>query len=314
MTPPIDVQGLTRAYGTRRGIIDLTFTVEEGEIFGFLGPNGAGKTTTIRVLMGLLKPTSGRARIFGLDCWADAPAVKARVGYLPGEIFLYERMTGAEFLDFMAAFRDKPSRRRRDELAERLDLDLSRPIRHLSKGNRQKLAIVQALMHGAPLLILDEPTDGLDPLRQHDFLDLIREERERGTTIFLSSHLLGEVERVADRVAIVREGQLVAVEEIGRLKQLWERRLSLVLREPVPVERLTALGQVEVRSVAPDGRRLELGVHGPAQPLLRLLAELPVEDFTYAPADLESVFLHYYGAEARPDGAGAVAERTEVER
>lgn len=310
MAPPIEVQRLTRFYGKHRGITDVTFVVEEGEVFGFLGPNGAGKTTTIRQLMGLLKPTSGSARIFGLDCWGEAAAVKARVGYLPGEIHLYEKMTGTEFLDFMAAFRDGKGKRRRDELAERLDLDLSRTIRHLSKGNRQKLAIVQALMHEAPLLILDEPTSGLDPLKQHDFLDLIREERARGTTVFLSSHLLGEVERIADRVGIIREGQLVAVEAIGQLKHLWERRMSVILREPVAPERFEAVGSVAVESVADGGRRFELGVRGPVQPLVKLLAELPVEDFTYAPADLESVFLRYYG----PDGATAATERAEVGR
>ena len=297
MPLPIEVHGLTRYYGKYRGIVDVTFTVNEGEVFGFLGPNGAGKTTTIRQLMGLIKPTSGTARIFGLDCWADAAAVKARVGYLPGEIHLYEKMTGAEFLDFMGAFRGGKSRRRRDELAERLDIDLSRTIRHLSKGNRQKLAIIQALMHEAPLLILDEPTSGLDPLKQIDFLDLIREERARGVTVFLSSHLLDEVDRIADRVGIIREGRLVAIEDMEQLKRKWERHLSLILREPVAPERFTALDGVVVESVADEGRHLERGVRGPVQPLLRLLAELPVEDFTFAPADLERVFLRFYSAE-----------------
>lgn len=298
MSRPIEVTQLTRSYGKQRGVIDLNFTVEPGEIFGFLGPNGAGKTTTIRLLMGLLKPTQGTARVFGLDCWADSAAVKAQVGYLPGDIRLYERMTGHEFLDFMGAFRHAKERKRRDDLAERLDVDLTRPIRHLSKGNRQKIAIIQALMHDAPLLILDEPTSGLDPLKQLDFLELLREAQQRGTTIFLSSHQLGEVERITHRVAIIREGRLVMVEEIERLRQLWERRLSLTLREAVPVERFTGLDGVELVSVDATGRKLEFHVKGATQPLLQLLASLPVEDFTYAPADLESVFLSYYGPEA----------------
>ena len=188
MAAPIVVDGLSRSYGRRRGVTDLTFTVEEGEVFGFLGPNGAGKTTTIRTLMGLLRPSAGRALVFGHDCWADGPRVRACIGFLPSDPRLYERMTGAELLAFFAAFRGggDPARRRR--LAARLDLDLGRPIRQLSRGNRQKLAIVQALLHDAPLLLLDEPSSGLDPLMQAVLLELLREEQARGRTVFLSSH------------------------------------------------------------------------------------------------------------------------------
>jgi len=295
MDAPVRVESLTRYYGQRRGVVDLTFTVEPGEIFGFLGPNGAGKTTTIRQLMGLIKPTRGSAHIFGLDCWLDAPRVKASVGYLPGDIRYYERMTGAALLAFLASFREGQVLGRARELAARLDLDLSQQVRHLSKGNRQKLAIVQSLMYGAPLLIMDEPSAGLDPIRQVEFLELLREEQQRGVTVFLSSHLLTEVERIASRVGIIRDGELVAIEDVARLRALRERLMDVTFREPVAPERFAGLEGVRVVAANTDGKQLQLGVRGPLGPLLAVLAALPVEDLTYGPADLESVFLHYYG-------------------
>ena len=303
MPAPLELADLTYSYGKRRGIVGLTLAVREGEIFGFLGPNGAGKTTTIRQLMGLLRPSGGSARVFGLDCWRDAPAVKRRVGFLPGEIRLYERLTCAEFLDFFAAFRPGSAERRR-ALSERLDLDLGVHIRQLSKGNRQKLALVQALMHDAPLLILDEPSSGLDPLMQEELLALLREERGRGKTIFLSSHQLPEVEQIAQRVAIIREGRLVAVEEVAQLKARRERRMEVALRAPVDAGRFANLAGVRVIDADPGGCQLALGVCGEPGPLLRLLAELPVADFTFGPPDLEGVFLHYYA-----DGASAARAR-----
>ena len=313
MAAPIVVEGLTRFYGKRRGVIDLTFTVEEGEIFGFLGPNGAGKTTTIRQLMGLLRPTSGSARVCGLDCWREATQVKAQVGFLPGDIRLYEHMTGAEFLDFFAAFRGGGDPARRRALVARLEVDLEPRIKHLSKGNRQKLAIVQALMHDAPLLILDEPSSGLDPLMQAAFIELLREEHARGKTIFLSSHVLPEVERIAHRVAIIREGQLVAVEEVARLKALRARRMEVVLREPVDPAPFAALDGVRVLSADPGGRHVELAVRGALGPLLRTLGELPVDDLTFAPPDLESIFLHYYEAGGADEPVAAPPAPAQVE-
>ncbi|HET9015291.1 MAG TPA: ABC transporter ATP-binding protein [Thermomicrobiaceae bacterium] len=307
MDAPVSVEGLTHFYGSRRGVVDLTFAVEPGEIFGFLGPNGSGKTTTIRQLMGLIKPTRGTARIFGLDCWTDAPGVKARVGYLPGEIHYYERMTGASLLAFLASFRQGDLMSRARVLAERLELDLGQRVRHLSKGNRQKLAIVQSLMYAAPLLILDEPSSGLDPIRQVELLDLLREEQQRGVTIFLSSHLLTEVERVANRVAIIRDGELVAVEDVAHLRALRERRMDVTVREPVAPERFAELAGVRVIGADPAHGVLQLGVRGPLGPLLAVLATLPVEDLTYGPPDLESVFLHYYGV-AEPAVPAPLAE------
>ncbi|MCM8749434.1 ABC transporter ATP-binding protein [Thermomicrobiaceae bacterium CFH 74404] len=291
---PIQVNGLTRFYGKTRGVDDLAFTVERGEIFGFLGPNGAGKTTTIRLLMGLIQPTRGSARIFGLDCWRDATAVKSHVGYVPGDARLYEAMTGAQFLDFLAGFRPGIDPARRRMLVERFDVDLSRTIKHLSKGNRQKLALVQAFMHDPPLLILDEPSSGLDPLMQRELLTFLREEQARGKTIFLSSHLLYEVEQVADRVGIIRDGRLVAVATIEELKRQRTRRMEVAFSMPIDLAQLASVDGVQVLQVREGGRWVELGVSDGLPVLLRRLSELPVVDLVYAPPDLDSVFMGYY--------------------
>lgn len=291
---PIQVDRLTRFYGKNRGVDDLAFTVERGEIFGFLGPNGAGKTTTIRLLMGLIQPTRGSARIFGLDCWRDATAVKSHVGYVPGDARLYEGMTGAQFLDFLAGFRPGIDPARRRMLVERFDVDLSREIKHLSKGNRQKIALIQAFMHDPPLLILDEPSSGLDPLMQRELLTFLREERTRGKTIFLSSHLLYEVEQVADRVGIIRDGRLVAVATIEELKRQRTRRMEVTFSMPIDLAQLASVDGVQVLQSREGGRWVELGVSDGLPVLLRRLSELPVVDLVYAPPDLDSVFMGYY--------------------
>ena len=299
MAVPIEVKGLTRNYGRRRGIVDVSFNVNDGEVFAFLGPNGAGKTTTIRQLMGLLRPSKGTARVFGLDCWSQSPSVKDKIGFLPGEMRLYESLTGKAFLDYFASFRKSHDRDRRAALVERLELDPSQKIRHMSKGNRQKLGIVQALMHDAPLLVLDEPSSGLDPLKQVTFLQLLHDERAAGKTIFLSSHAIPEVERIADRVGIIREGRLVAVESIDALKSKRARHADVLFGEPVDPSRFVSLDSVRVLSRTDDGKRYELAVPGDLRPLLRALAELPLEDLTLASADLETIFLHYYAEEPK---------------
>ncbi len=294
MTAAIEARALTRTYRGGRGVFELDFHVEEGEIFGFLGPNGAGKTTTIRVLMGMLRPTSGEARVFGLDCWRQSPAVKARIGFVPGELHLYERMTGDALLRFLAGYRGPGSLERGRALARRLDLDLHQRARHLSKGNRQKLILVQALMHEPPLLVLDEPTSGLDPLVQGAVLELLVELRARGRTVFLSSHLLQEVEKVADHAAVLRDGRLVAVEDVDRLRAVRQRRMEVFLRQPAAGDAFSGLDGVRLLHVNDGGRRVELAVQGDPGALLQRLAALPVADLVYPPADLESVFLHYY--------------------
>ena len=291
--PPVEVDHLTRGYGTQRGVVDLSFSLAEGEIFGFLGPNGAGKTTTIRLLLGFLRPSAGTARIFGLDCWSDTVRVKALVGFLPGEIHLYEHMTGAECLDFFAGLRGS-SAPGRPALIKRLEIDVNRPIKHLSKGNRQKLGIVAAFEHDPPLLILDEPTSGLDPLMEAVFIELLREEQARGKTVLLSSHILTEVARVAGRVGIIRDGRLIAVEDVADLRAKRERQITVTLHEPIAQDRLTALPGVRLLSVDPAGLRIDLAVHGDLRPLLRLLSDLPLDDLTAGALDLESIFLRYY--------------------
>ena len=292
--PAIEARALTRRYRGGHGVFELGFQVEEGEIFGFLGPNGAGKTTTIRLLMGMLRPTSGGARIFGLDTWTQSPAVKARIGFVPGDLHLYERMTGDDLLHFLAGYRAHGSLDRGRRLAKHLDLDLHRRVQHLSKGNRQKLILVQALMHEPPLLVLDEPTSGLDPLVQAAVLDLLVEQRSRGRTVFLSSHLMQEVEKVADRAAVLRDGRLAAVEHVDRLRAVRERRMEVVLDRPPGGDAFAGLGGVRVLAVRDSGSRVELAVRGAPHELLQRLAALPVNDLVYPPADLESVFLHYY--------------------
>jgi ABC-2 type transport system ATP-binding protein len=297
MTVTIEVEQLTRFFGVHRGIEDVTFDVSEGEIFGFLGPNGAGKTVTIRHLMGFLQPTNGRSRILGHDCWNESSQVKQHVGYLPGDARMYEHMTGIEFLRFFSSFRNQWNSERVAELVERLDVDANRRVKHLSRGNRQKLLIIQALMHDSPVLILDEPSSGLDPLKQVEFLEILREERSRGKTVFLSSHQLNEIERIADRVAIIRGGKLVAVEQVSHLTTLRERRMVVTFSEPVDSSVLTRLDGVTVHQLSATGTYLELAVRGVLPPLLSELSKLPVTDMEFGPAELESVFLHYYGSD-----------------
>jgi ABC-2 type transport system ATP-binding protein len=302
--PAVGFSNLTKTYRGGRGVRDLTFEVEPGEIFGFLGPNGAGKTTSMRVVMGLLRPTAGSVTVFGLDSWSQSPAAKQRIGFVPGELHLYEHLSGRDLLEFLAAFRSGNPMKRARDLALKYDLDLRQGIKHLSKGNRQKLVVIAAVMHDPDLLVLDEPTSGLDPLMQTRVLDLFMEERRRGKTIFLSSHTLPEVEKVADRVAILRDGELVAVEEVHRLRTLRRRRMEVTFGQPVKPEQLAGLDGVEVMEQSPEWRSVTLAVSGDLKPLLARLAALPVSDIVYPPADLESVFLHYY-QDASAEAAGS---------
>jgi ABC-2 type transport system ATP-binding protein len=232
-TAAIETQALGKRYGRHPALVDLDLRVERGEVFGFIGPNGAGKTTTIRLLLDLIRPSAGTARVLGLDARRDGVEVRRRVGYLPGDLALYEDLTAAEQLAYLARLRGLPGLDVRP-LAERLSLDLHRPIRALSRGNRQKVGLVQAFMHDPELLILDEPTSGLDPLIQHEFAAMVGEARERGRTVFLSSHVLGDVERLADRVGLLRAGRLVLVDDVGALKARVTRRIELHFETPPP--------------------------------------------------------------------------------
>lgn len=295
MTTAIAVDGLTRSFGARRGVIDVAFEVNVGEVFGFLGPNGAGKSTTIRLLLGLYRPTSGRMRVFDLDPACASVEIHRRVGYLPGELALYPRLTGRQHLDYAARVRDLTDHAYRDELVERFQAELDRPVRVLSKGNRQKIGLVLAFMHRPDLLILDEPTSGLDPLLQDEFARLVRETVAEGRTVFLSSHELDEVQRVVDRLSIIKEGRIVVTDTVEGLRRAAPRTVELRFAQDVDPARFADLAGVKVLSAKPT--RLVLSVTGPVAALLRAAGELDAVDVTARRADLDELFLTYYRGE-----------------
>ena len=291
MTPAILTFGLTKSYGPVLALDGLQLTVEQGDIFGFLGPNGAGKTTTIRLLLDFIRPSSGRAAVLGHDTQRESLAVRRRVGYLAGDVSLYESMTGEGLLSLLDDLRGGGCLQHARQLADRLDLALHRKIGEHSSGMRQKLALVAALMPQPELLVLDEPTKGLDPLVQQELYTILREEQKRGCTVFLSSHNLPEVEKVCNRVGIVRKGKLVAVEEVETIKHKKVRLLTLTFSRPVAREDLVMDG-VDIRSL--DGNHAELAVLGHVPDILRRLAELPIEDFEFPEATLEDTFMKFY--------------------
>jgi ABC-2 type transport system ATP-binding protein len=293
--PAIATVGLTKFYGETRGIEDLDLRVEAGEVFGYLGPNGAGKTTTIRLLLDLIRPTRGHATIAGLDSRRRSVEARRLVGYLPGELKPPTRSTVSGFLSFLAGLRGGVDVAVVEGLAQRLDLDLSRRLGDLSKGNKQKVGVIAAFMHDPEVLILDEPTSGLDPLRQQDVLELIRERAAAGRTVLLSSHELDQVEHVAERVGIVRDGRLVAVETIATLKERAVRRMEI--RLVAPAAEAARLGAVPgVRNLTLDGDIIRLAVEGSMDPLVKELAKLPVRTLTSEPPELDEIFRSYYGA------------------
>ena len=290
----IEVRGLTKRYGHARGVEDLTFEVGPGEAFGFLGPNGAGKTTTIRTLLDFIRPTSGSVRVFGLDPRREGVRVHGRVGYLPGELALYERITGEEVLRSFADLRGGGPgiRARTAQLADRLGVDLTRRIHELSHGNKQKIGLVQAFMHDPDLLILDEPTQGLDPLVQQTFYSMVEEERARGATIFLSSHVMPEVERLCDRVGIIREGHLATVADIGELKAKALRRIEFHFDEPVPASAFEHLPGV--KEVVAHGDSVLLSVEGAVDAVVKEAARHRVVSLETREPSLEEAFLAFY--------------------
>ena len=302
MAPTISIQRLTKSYGPHRGIVDVDLDVEAGEIFGFLGPNGAGKTTTMRVLLDLIRPTSGRAEIFGIETTKDPVAIHRRVGYLPGEFDLYDRLSGADTIAYFANLRGGVDQAYVAQLVERLDLDVSRRFREYSKGNKQKVGLVVALQHKPDLLILDEPTSGLDPLMQQAFFELIREARAEGRTVFLSSHIIDEVDRTCDRVGIIREGRLVQVDRIETIRRLAFHHVELSFGEPVPAsvfDGLAGVSHVEV-----EGSEVRMRVAGPVGAVLAAAAPHGLLDVVSREPNLEDVILAQYGqdADAADDG------------
>ena len=293
MTPTIEARGLSKQFGATHALDELDLSVPEGCVFGFLGPNGAGKTTTIRLLLGLQRPTAGSAQILGHDCLTDRDAVHRLVGYLPGDFTAPRRLTGAEYLDDLATIRGGVEAASIRDLVDRFDLDPSRRMDTLSRGNRQKVGIVAAFMHRPPVLVLDEPTSGLDPLMQRAFREVVAAARDEGHTVFLSSHVLGEVEQIADTVGILRAGRLVVVEELDQLKQRARREVELVFAHPVPADALrSATG---VQSVEVNGPRVRLVVEGPMDDVFRIAAPAGVENVIAEEAPLEQILLGYYG-------------------
>jgi ABC-2 type transport system ATP-binding protein len=308
----IETVGLTKSYGRRRGIVDVTLTVGEGEVFGFLGPNGAGKTTTIRTLVGLLRPTAGRATVFGRDAWGAAPEVHRQLSYLGSDPGYLGELTGAEQLDYLARLRGLRRAAWRP-LAERFELDPTVRIRRLSRGNRQKIGVVQAFMGEEPLLMLDEPTSGLDPLMQREFLALLTEVRASGRTVFLSSHNLPEVERSCDRVGIIREGRIVDTTSVLDLVASHWRSVNLMLADPAPPG---FFDLPNVRVVDATARDVHLMVQGDVNPLLDRIARLDVTDISIETLEVEDLFLRFYGPTesgvdepAGPIGATAAATK-----
>ncbi|HZY65796.1 MAG TPA: ABC transporter ATP-binding protein [Rubrobacteraceae bacterium] len=298
MSGVIETSGLTKKYGKTRGIEDVNLAVNEGEVFGFLGPNGAGKTTTIRTLLGLMKPSDGYAEIFGLDTRKDSVTIRALVGNLPGEFTLEDRMTGEQLIRFFARLRGVKSLDYARELAGRLNADLDRPMRRLSRGNKQKIGLIQAMFHRPPLLILDEPTGGLDPLVQEEFLRIIREVREEGRTVFFSSHNLSEVERICDRVGIIRKGRLAKIETTDDLINKSFRHVSLAFAEPLGDEDARRFREVEgVKDFRREDSEVSFDLHGDLDKMIKLAARHELVDLRYERPSLEEIFLAYYGGE-----------------
>ena len=289
----VETHGLTVYYGKHRGILDVDLSIEKGEVFGFLGPNGAGKTTTQRVLMDVIRPTSGRASIFGLDCRKEGVAIRKRIGYLPGELSLYPNMRGRNFLHMIGSLQEKeiePSYRQ--ELYQRLDLDPSRKMKEYSHGNKQKIGIVAAFMGKPDLLVLDEPTTGLDPLVQQVVMDLVREAKAEGRTVFFSSHILPEVQAVCDRVGIIREGRLVKTERVETLTRRQFRRVHFQFESIPPADAFAIEGVTETER---DGNMVMLEVRGAGvQQVLEAALRYRIEDIDTPPVTLEEIFLEFY--------------------
>jgi ABC-2 type transport system ATP-binding protein len=291
----IAASGLTKDYGSGRGLFGLDLEVRQGEVFGFLGPNGAGKSTTMRLLLDLIRPTAGSARVLGLDTVGNSLAIRRRIGFLPGDLALYPKLTGRTVLDYLARLRGGVDPRTRDALAERFDADLDRPVHELSTGNRQKLGLIQAFMHEPELLILDEPIAGLDPLVQQSFHALLGEVSAAGRTVFLSSHTLSEVERVTHRLAILRRGRVVVVDSLENLRKVAVQRLEIEFASPVAASEFDRLPGV--RNATANGHTVTVSFEGSADAVVKAAAAHEVLAIRPRQEDLEEIFLRYYRAE-----------------
>ena len=312
MTAIIQTEKLTKSYGPHRGIADVDLTVNEGEAFGFLGPNGAGKTTMIRTLLDHIRPTSGRATVFGIDTTTDPVAIHRRLGYLPGEFALYDKLTGAQTLEYFANLRGGVDKVYQADLVKRLDIDTSRRFREYSKGNKQKIGLIIALQHRPDLLLLDEPTSGLDPLIQQVFYEVIREAKAEGRTVFLSSHILSEVEKTCDRVAIIRDGRLARVDRTESLRDLAHHTVELVFTGPVPASEFEQIPGVS--DVSSDNHVLRMRVSGNIAPVVRAAAKYELSDFISREPSLEETFLAEYGRAGEPATSGTATSGTAAAR
>jgi ABC-2 type transport system ATP-binding protein len=290
----IEIKNLTKTYGKARGISDISFNVEEGEIFGFIGPNGAGKSTTIRTLLSLIYPTSGSATIFGKDTVQFAPEIKKEIGYLPSEVFYYDNMKVKDLLNYSASFYKKDCRKRIKELAEIMDLDLNKKIDDLSLGNKKKVGIVQGLLHEPKLIILDEPTSGLDPLMQQKFFELLEEENRKGATILFSSHILTEVQRLCNRVAIIKEGKIVTVEKISTLKENTYKKFKVETKSTIDANyfNLSGVNKLEVKA-----NLTSFLFKGNINDVMKKIADIEISNLWIEEPDLEEIFMHYYEKE-----------------
>ena len=298
MTAVIKTEKLTKYYGKQRGIVEVDLEVRQGESFGFLGPNGAGKTTMIRTLLDHIRPTSGQATIFGIVTTQDPVAIHRRLGYLPGEFTLYDKLTGGQTLDYFANLRGGIDRSYQQRLIERLEVDPTRKFREYSKGNKQKIGLIIALQHRPELLLLDEPTSGLDPLIQQEFYAVIREAKVEGRTVFLSSHILSEVEKTCDRVAIIRDGQLARVDRTEALRDLAHHQVELIFAGPVPTAEFEALPGVT--DVSAEDHILRMRVSGNITDVVRTAAKYELADFVSREPSLEETFLAEYSKSGAP--------------
>ncbi|MBT2643191.1 ABC transporter ATP-binding protein [Bacillus sp. ISL-41] len=290
----IEINNLTKMYGKARGIEDVSFDVKEGEIFGFIGPNGAGKSTTIRTLLSLIYPTSGSATIFGKDIITAAPEIKKDIGYLPSEVFYYDNMKVMELLKYSASFYKKDCTKRIKELADIMELDLTKKIDDLSLGNKKKVGIVQGLLHEPKLIILDEPTSGLDPLMQQKFFDLLEKENKKGATILFSSHILSEVQRLCDRVAIIKHGRIVTVEKISTLKENTYKKFKIESNSGIDKSLFDIEG---VNQLEQDSGTISFLFKGNINSIMKKIAEIEIANLWVEEPDLEEIFMHYYEKE-----------------
>jgi ABC-2 type transport system ATP-binding protein len=300
MAAIIEVERLTKTYGSKRGIAGVSFTVEEGEVFGFLGPNGAGKTTTIRLLMALLHADGGAARIAGLDCWKDSLEIKRLIGYMPGEPALDPNLTGGQILEYFAHLRGGVDQAYLKQLVERFELDTSRKFRQYSTGNKRKVVLIQAFMHRPRVLILDEPTSGLDPLNQQEFDSMVKEASDEGRTVFLSSHVLSEVEKTCTRVGIIRDGTIVRIGDVAEVKAIKRYEITITFANPVPAETFKTLEGVAEVETLDHGHAVRLAMQGSADAVIKAAANYPVVSLTSYEPSLEDIFLRYYESDAAP--------------